>query len=237
MRLSRVVLTRGTQQAILQGMIHVGPQKLYDTVQKDMDQAAQSGYQVVFEGVRKSLPGKIVFSSNAKKIKLFLETLFKLYPVLASTFGVSTQKIKYPKRAINADTDLDDVVKRLDRNKFRCNFLLFIIQIFFKMESERTEEEKKKDAKDWKTEMNRSDKSLTSKFFAWLFFRKAMPIILDYRNEVAVRKMRSYDQFTKSTRNYFILYGDRHVKGLVRLLQKEGWVVAKTTYTDLAEFI
>lgn len=237
MRLSRIVLTRGTQKAILQGMVHVGPQKLYDKLQKDVDQAALSGHQVFFEGVRKSLPGKISFSLNGREIKTFLLSLFKLYPMLASTFGVSVQKIKYPKQAINADTDLDDVVKRLDKNKFRCSFLLFIVQMASEVESEEKKQEMKKDPNAWIQEMKRSEKSLIGKLFAWLFFRKAMPIILDYRNEVAVRKIRAYDKFTKSTRNIFIHYGDRHVKGLVHLLKKEGWVVTETTFIDPAEFI
>ena len=59
-----------------------------------------------------------------------------------------------------------------------------------------------------------------------------MPVILGYRNEVAVAKIRAHS----NGRNIFVHYGEKHIKGLVSLLRQDGWVVKETTYTDLAEF-
>ncbi len=77
MRLSRVVLKRSGQEAILQGMIHIGPDKLYRALQSDVDWAIKNNYQIFFEGVKND-PEKKASTDNERKIKeFFLLLCFK----------------------------------------------------------------------------------------------------------------------------------------------------------------
>lgn len=233
MRLSRVVLTRGSQKAVLQGMIHIAPDKLYEVLQRDVDWAISHNYQVFFEGVKKG-PPKRASTTNESAIKKFFLFLFDLYPVLAAALGISLQKekIAYPKDAINADITFAEFTQRLDRNGFKCSFLLWLFELIGKKELKKSVNEEFAKSGGLNALMNSSDKWSFNKLIGWFLFRKAMPIILDYRNKVAVAKVRAHS----NGRNIFIHYGEKHVKGLVRLLRQNGWVVKETTYTDLAEF-
>lgn len=237
MRLSRVVLTRGNQEAVLQGMIHIALDKLYEVFQGDVDWATKNNYQVFFEGVKKE-PRKRASTTNESRIKKFFLFLFDLYPVFAAALGISLQKEKivYPKDAINADITFAEFTKQLDRNGFRCNLLLSILTLLGKKELKKIVKEKFAKSGGLSALMNSSGRWSFrwsfSKLVAWFLMRKAMPIILDYRNGVAVAKVRAHS----NGRNIFIHYGEKHVKGLVGLLRQDGWVVKEATYTDLAEF-
>lgn len=233
MRLSRVVLTRGNQEAVLQGMIHIGPDKLYEVFQGDVDWAAKKGYQVFFEGVKKDLLEKAL-SSNEDKIREFFLLLFDLLPVFAAALGISLQKdkIAYPKDAINADITFAEFIKQLDKNGFRCGLFLRLLTLFPEEELKKAVEKKFAKMGGLNALMNRSDRWFFGKLVGWFLLRKAMPVILGYRNEVAVAKVQAHS----NGRNIFIHYGEKHVKGLVSLLRQDGWVVKETTYTDLAEF-
>lgn len=233
MRLSRVVLTRGNQEAVLQGMIHIAPDKLYEVLQSDVDWAAKNDYQVFFEGVKKDPPER-ASTTNESKIKKFFLFLFELCPVFAAALGISLQKdkIAYPKDAINADITFAEFTKQLDRNGFRCNLLLWLFTLFSKEELKKKVEKEFTKRGGLNALMDSSDKWSFGKLVGWLLLRKAMPIILDYRNKVAV----AHVQACSNGRNIFIHYGEKHIKGLMSLLRQDGWVVKKTTYKDLAEF-
>lgn len=233
MRLSRVVLKRGSQLAVLQGMIHIGPDKLYELLQGDVDWATRNNYQIFFEGVKKD-PPKRASTANESKIKKFFLFLFDLYPVFAAVLGISLQKekIAYPQSAINADITFVEFIKQLDNNGFRCNFLLQLFSFLGKKELKKKFEDEFIKRGGFNALMNSHERWSFSKLVAWFLFRKAMPIILDYRNKVAVAKVRAHC----GGRNIFIHYGEKHIKGLVNLLRQDGWVVKETTHTDLAEF-
>ncbi len=235
MRLSRVFLTRGSQKAILQGMIHIAPDKLYEVLQSDVDWATGRGYQIFFEGVKRD-PSKKASTSNERKIEKFFLLLLEQYPVLAATFGVSLQKekIAYPKDAINADIDFFELTRQLDENGFRCNFLLWLFTALNEKEPKRKGKDKSNDKekeKNLNELLNSSEKSF-SKFIAWLLFRKAMPVIVDYRNEVVAKKIRA----CQNGRSIFVHYGEKHIQGLVNLLEQDGWNTKETAHIDLAEY-
>lgn len=219
MRLSRVVLIKGSQIAVLQGMIHIAPDRLYEVIQRDVDWAIKNNYQIFFEGVKKD-PLEKASSDNENKIRKFFLLLFDLLPVFAATLGISLQKdkVKYPKDAINADVTFAEFTRRLDVNGFRCGLFLRLFKLF--PEEELKEAVKKEFAKmgGLNALMDSHDKWSFDNLIAWLFFRKAMPTILDYRNEVAVAKVRIHS----NGRNIFIHYGEKHIKGLVRLFQQDG---------------
>ena len=233
MKLSKVTLEKQDRLAVLQGMIHIGPDVLYRHLQDDVDWAISNNYQVFFEGVKKD-PPKRASTVNEGKIKKFFSLLLDLYPVFAAALGVSLQKekIAYPKDAVNADITFAEFTKQLDGSGFRCNFLLWLFTVVGKEELEKKVREEFAKSGGLNVLMNRSERWSFGNLIAWFWFRKAMPVILDYRNEVAVEKVRAHS----NGRNIFIHYGEKHIKGLVDLLQQDGWVVKETTHTDLARF-
>ncbi|MBI2446621.1 MAG: hypothetical protein HYV51_02245 [Parcubacteria group bacterium] len=214
-------------------MIHIGPDKLYEVLQSGIDWAVKNNYQIFFEGVKKD-PPKRAATANESKIKKFFLFLFDLCPVFAAAIGISFQKekITYPKDAINADITFAEFTRKLDKNGFRCSFLLWLFTIVPKKELEKKFKDEFVNRGGFNALMNSFDKWSLKKFVAWFLFKKAIPIILDYRNEVAVAKVKA----NSNGRNIFIHYGEKHVKGIVKLLRQDGWVVKETTYTDLAEF-
>ncbi len=233
MRLSRVVLVRGNQEAVLQGMIHIAPDKLYEVLQYDVDWATKNDYQIFFEGVKKD-PSKKALTTNESKIKKFFLFLLDLCPIIAEALGISLQKEKivYPKNAINADITFAEFTRELDKNGFRCSFLLWLFTIVPKKELKKKFKDEFVNSGGLNALMKSSERWSFGKLVALFLFRKAMPVILGYRNEVAVAKIRAHS----NGRNIFIHYGEKHVKGLVSLLRKDGWVVKEITYTDLVEF-
>ncbi len=80
--------------------------------------------------------------------------------------------------------------------------------------------------------MDSSKKWSFSKLVFWFIFRKAMPVILDHRNQIVAEKIKIY-----SNKDIFIHYGEKHVKGILKLLKRDGWVVNTTTYTEIAEYL
>ena len=233
MRLSRVVLKRGDKEAVLQGMIHIGPDNLYKLLQNDIDWATKNDYQIFFEGVKKD-PSKRAATTNESKIKKFFLFLFDLCPVFAAALGISLQKDKivYPQSAINADITFAEFTRKLDKNGFRCSFLLWLFTIVPKKELEKKLKDEFVNRGGLSALIDGSEKWYFKRLIAWFLFRKAMPVILDYRNKVAIAKVRTHC----SGCNVFIHYGEKHIKGLVSLLRQDGWVVKETIYTDLAEF-
>jgi hypothetical protein len=214
-------------------MIHIAPDGLYKVLQQDVDWAVGNNYQVFFEGVKKDPPKK-ASTSNESKIKKFFLFLLDLYPVFAAALGISLQqkKIVYPKDAVNADITFAELARELDKNGFRCNFLLWFFSIVPKKKLKKAVGDAFAKHGDLNATMDSLQKRLFSKFVAWFLLRKAFPIILGYRNEVAVAKVRAHSNGC----NVFIHYGERHINGLVRLLKKDGWAVKETSHIDLAEF-
>ena len=214
-------------------MIHIGPHKLYATLQRDINWAAKHNYQIFFEGVKKN-PSREVLTRNEGKIKEFFLFLFDLYPFFGAAFGVSFQrdKIAYPKDAINADITFADLTRRLDENGFKCSLLLLPLEFLGREELKRKIHEGFKKKGGWNAFINNSEKWTLGRFLARFLFRKATPVLLDYRNEVAVAKI----QECSDGRNIFIHYGEKHVKGLVDLLRRDGWIVKEMSDTDLAEY-
>ena len=232
MLLSKTFLTRGNQKAVLQGMIHIGPDKLYEMLQYDINLATENGYQIFFEGVKK-YPTERKLNQNEKNIQKFFMFLFDLYPVFAESLGISTQKekIKYPEGAVNADITFDTLTQKLDENGFKCKSILKIFS--------NINQEEMKEIKEYLTEkdnlkklMDSSKKWSFSKLIFWFIFRKAMPIILDHRNQVVAEKIKIY-----SNKDIFIHYGEKHVRGILKLLKRDGWVVNTTTYTEIEEYL
>jgi hypothetical protein len=214
-------------------MMHIGPDKLYEMLQSDIDWATKNDYQIFFEGVKKD-PPREASTVNDGQIREFFMFLFDLFPVFATVLGISLQKegIVYPKDSINADITFAEFTKQLDNNGFRCNFLRLPFTMFSKEELKKVMEKDLTKRGGLNALMDSLEKPSFSKLIAWFLLRKATPIILDYRNEVAVAKVRAHS----NGHNVFIHYGEKHIRGIVSLLQKDGWVVKETTYTDLAKF-
>lgn len=236
MHLSRVTLVRGAQRCVLQGMIHIAPKALYTAVQHDMDTLVQKGYQVFFEGVNKE-PAEAPLNENEARIREFLGFILELYPVLASSLGVvfQPQHIAYPADAVNADITFSHLTRKLDENGFTCDLLLSMIRALGGKEKLRDKKAAEiRGSEDAFKEFvrSRSRKSVLGRICAWILLRKAVPVVLGYRNSVAVRIMRE----CSANRDCYMLYGDRHIPGLVDLLVGEGWAVTRTDRVDLLAF-
>lgn len=72
-------------------------------------------------------------------------------------------------------------------------------------------------------------------FSSWL--RKARRVSLGYRNEVAVFKVEAYFTQAASPAQALVHYGEGHIKGLLRLLAKNGWKIHRRTQTALRDFV
>jgi len=231
--LSRVFLERNGQKIILQGMVHIAPEELYEKFQSHIDLAVTHDYQIFFEGVKKDPPGEAATENEAKIKKLF-SLILSLYPVLSEALGISTQKEKivYPKDAIHADITFAEFTRLLDKNGFKCNFLLWLLTQVSEKRLHEIAKENFSEKGSLNDLLDKRKKSWKKRLFGWFIFRKAKPIILGYRNKIAITKINEY----QNGKNGFVHYGERHIPGLVKLLKKDGWVVKKTTYTDLAKF-
>ena len=232
MKLSKVVLAKDDRTAVLQGMIHVGPGKLYELLQSDIDWAVKNNYQIFYEGVKRT-PLQRAATRNEVRIRLFLRSLLDLYPIWADVFGVSVQKekISYPEDAINADLTFCELTRALDENGFSCDLQMKLLTMSPRDEV-KAQLDKMFAQKSLNDIMDELDGSILQKAVEWLFMRKAMPIILDYRNEVALCAI----QEQSDERNVFIHYGEKHIEGLLRLFQMDGWTVKETTHVDLGDF-
>ena len=232
MRLSTVVLTRANQQTIVQGMIHIGPQSLYQKLQQRLDEAIAGNYQIFFEGVRRKYYR--CGTANELRIKKFFHIMFSSYPVFAVAIGVAEQRdeIVYPKDGVNADIDTQEMTRVLDENGFKCRCLLFLFEILRSPKFKSQLAEVLAQKKSTYLIQEQKNPKLLSRLIIWTLFRKANPVILGYRNHIAVAQIKK----SSDGRNIFLHYGEKHISGLVRLFQGEGWIVKEISYTELADF-
>jgi hypothetical protein len=214
--LTTVKLKRGHQQAIVQGMIHIGPQQLYARLQREVDAAVSQDNLIFYEGVRQE-PQEDPRSSNEEDIREFFRILLGLYPAMATAFAVSFQwdKITYPESAINADITFSELTQQLDRSEINGDILLQCFEAI-------TNDELAK-----KLEQDGGLKLISDQL------HQINSITVDFRNQVAVSKVREF----ADGRDMLIHFGERHVSGIVELLQREAWVVEETITINIVDYL
>lgn len=233
--LSQISLTRDGQLAVLQGMIHVGPDALYAEFQRDVNRAAKAGFLVFFEGTRR-VDNDPPRSYNEKEIQDCFVALVDMYPLLAHALGVTWQKkdIIYPADAINADITFGEMTRELDRRGFRCTTLLHLLN--HTTEDMREELKRRFAEMSFRDFIEESEKwsidAVLGKLFAWWHLRRAMPVILDYRNEAAVTCI----EREARGRDVFVHYGEAHIKGMTKLFMERGWRVHRRSVIDLLSY-
>lgn len=233
MNLTNCTLSKSDKTLVLQGMIHVAPKGLYRKLQEDLDAHIGKGYKIVYEGI-KDYPK--LYPNAAKReheIADFFVILFRLYPILASAWGFELQKryIKYPQGAVRADISFRRLVALLYGNGFRCGWFLSLLGFSKKLLGD----------KRYKTEIEyevaksnplKEKRKDLGHFIVWLLFlRKMMPIILDYRNQIVVNTIER--ECDNGQSKLFVHYGEKHIKGMVKLLQRSGWAVKETSVYEI----
>lgn len=238
MHLSKCVLVRGDQELILQGMVHVAPTELYGLLQEEMNNKVNEGYKVFFEGVRDYPRLQPKASDREYEIAEFFGIIFNLCPLLASAwgFGIQKENIKYPEDAINADITFKELVRQLKEKRFRCGFILRTLKKA--MEEEKFKEELGEKVKRVLFEENpKKQRKGFSYFPLWLFiFRKINPIILDYRNRIAIDMIERCGT-SKNLLKILVYYGEGHIAGMIKLLKEEGWKLASSSKLDTSLFL
>ncbi len=234
MHLSKYVFRRGNQNLVLQGMIHIGPEGLYRKHQEDLDNHLKEGYEVFFEGVRGYPNLQIKASACEREIARYFRIIFDLYPVFAAVWGFQLQRknIRYPLDAVNADISFAEMVRLLKEGGFKCGFIVRIFEAALKDKGYR---EQLKDNLAKVDPFKKPRKGL-SYFFTWLIIlRKLVPVIIGYRNKVAVDIIERYSA-RENLQNIFVHYGEGHIPGMIKLLEGKGWRLVSLSRLDLAAF-
>lgn len=230
MRSSRVVLTRGKQEIILRGMIHIGPLKFYEEINREIYEAVRNGHLILYEGIG-TWP-TIPLTKNGKQIIKLLWRYFRICSAFAEVVDLKTQGqlIQYPLNAVRADVSLDELADLLDKNGFRCDLLFYLSkQIAFRKKIKNKLRKKfiKQGLIHPVIDGLATGRRAADGSNLW---RKAIPIVLNYRNKYAVATIEQYDGY-----NIYLNYGQSHIRGLVKLLKQNGWTVKERQYLDMAK--
>lgn len=239
-KLSTVRFTRGNASCVLQGMIHIGPTALYETLQAELDLAAQEGSTIFFEGIADYPELQQGHGPEEEKIRDSFKTIFSLFPLWASVFGFEQQKgkIRYPNNAVRADVKFSSIVKKLYQKRFYRSFLcraLTSAMIKTMINSGRMRRDLEiASAKD--PDLFWREPGWKARLFKRLYMRKLIAVILHWRDQIAVGIIEQHLQ-THDTQKAFIHYGEGHVRGMTKLLKKNGWRVSERTTRDIRQFI
>ena len=231
MRVNKVRMTKDDRNLIIQGMVHVAPKSFYEQIQKEMNEGKEAGYTFFFEGIRTRVP-EVSLTKNQTKIKEVLNLTFSLYSSFARVLGVTTQreKISYPENAIHADIEFNTLIRRLDSAGFRPGLFHWLLTWMNSEEGREKFSSADLEPKN-KSWLSRLFKFLSSPFVFLLkywFFGSSRKVILDERNIVCVEKVRELKHG-----NVFIHYGNKHVEGIVKLLEQDNWKVTEETFVEV----
>lgn len=239
MKLTKYELVRDNQRCVLQGMIHIGSPSLYSVLQKDLDKAVSSGFDVFFEGVKGYPKISDDYTEEEVKIRDFFKFLFDLFPELADAFGFVLQKkhIRYPADAINADVTFSNMVVQLYNEDFEQSLLfrLFEKEDFRKKAREQIESIRSLPKEESQRLFNKK-MSLRTRFLRSLLMRKLESVILRWRNGIAV-KILEYCFKEHGVTKAFVHYGEAHMKEMAKFLKKNGWSIIQKSTLDLSQFL
>lgn len=226
MRISKVILTREDKTIILQGMIHMGPVRLYQKIKDEMREAIKNGYMVFFEGVSNyiSLP----CAKNELDIIEGFRLWWNFYYVIAKAINGTRDLIIHPGKAICADITIQEIAHLLNGilDQEDINIWLSLSKKLFKGKNVVHK------LKGYSlADILFTNKCLGNEYMAWrnIYRRKMAPILLDYRNKLVVTKIRDC--------NALVHYGQTHIKGITALLQEDGWEVKERRWLYLDQFV
>jgi len=237
MRVSRMVLKRNGQQAILRGMIHVCSDAFYQEVQEELNWAQSNGYHIFLEHIMAGA-SEITVTKNEQRIRrlllFFMNEVQQLAAGRSPDLSLQKNSLVYPEDAIWADANLTDLVRRLHRNGYKCNtLLLWVFETSLKRMLWRQTKKPSRKEKTRGSVINVVERWLFDKTRSWLFLRHftiIATILTTYRNEVAVAKIKRYT----GERNILVHYGENHTEGIAALLQQDGWLLIETSSKEIA---
>ena len=199
MKTSIITMSNGKNTIKLIGTVHVGSVAYYDAVKSHI-----SGEKVLFEGVKKSEG-------------IDLENISKMYTVFAKALGFTTQKEQYDEMCkqenyINADIEAADIFEFASKDSKLRKIM---------SESESFEY----DEKTINVKIIRNIIMVILKLtYIMQFFtiKKDRHLVVDLRNYIALHKA---IQESRNCKEISMIYGEGHIRGMRKFLQKCGFVV------------
>jgi len=217
-------------------MLHVAPNRFYKKIQLDIDRVvADPGQLVLFEGMNDD--SKILLTSRkAKRLRWFIKNLGKKgFVALGEKHETSNQRqIKYPPGTIQVDISIQEAANLGAAARVPYSWLLHCMfsTSFVGVSSDGTHDFSRYPL--WfkavcfvgrKRSSNWMKKSIATMIRAW------KPILLDYRNQKIFEKI----CLVGGGKDLFLLYGEEHLAGLVKLFQQDGWELTQTDAIDFAD--
>lgn len=234
MRISKVILTRGDKTVILQGMIHIGPAKLYQRIIDEMREAMKNNYLVFYEGINSRMGSYV--ENEIKIIKSF-RLFWRFYDIFAKIVGWINDPIIYPNSMLCADITILKMAQLLNHvlNEEDINLWSVLSEKIFldnNIKDKLKEYFFRNGALKTHTDTFFTGKCLGDEFKAWRIIDKKMrPIIRGYRDALVASRIKDCDN------NVIVHYGQLHIKGIIELLKKDGWGVKERRWLYLDQFV
>jgi hypothetical protein len=243
LQLSRCTLKKDGKKVIIQGMIHGLSSPLLVWLKKDLKNQTRNGYRILCEGIRiyEDDEEKANFSEKELEVhkcrKLFddfKEEAMKSMNLVSQFSGDESgnEGLEYPDNAINIDISyleyIRSLTKLLEKANIDCKKITGIL--------EATPREKIIVGIAKNTESLLSGKKTLKELEVTAmtvdFFKIANSIDMEYRNEVAAKKINTTSKKKKINKIY-VHYGETHIEGIAHILvNKYGWRLTKTIEID-----
>jgi len=220
-------------------MIHGIPKPFLIWLKKDLKRHTRSGYRVFYEGVRvyQNDEKRAKYSEKeleVSKCKKFFESIkeeaIKSMNLTAqfSCDEEDTDGIEYPDNAINIDISYVECIRMLTKllaeNNIDCKGIVSVVEGIPHEKMISGIAETTENLLSGKVTL----KELNIKATTLDFFRISDLVEMEYRNEVAARKIENISKRRKIDRIY-VHYGQFHIEGIVDILaNKYGWKIVKT---------
>ncbi len=253
MKLSKVKMVKDGNTIVLRGMVHVAPEVLYQRIQKELDVYVSQGFVIFAEGIKNYEPNVKDNNKNIEYASSFFDGVFKLYPDVASFLGVVEQKknIKYPDNVVSPDLEYSELLQLFGKKEVNCESLALLFDWLGKDSNNLFREIIYQEIKimvmsnspkfvrkvgsifrvlktlikyrDTVHELERFDKSSVGLKSTLSVLDS---IIVGYRDKLAVDSINNY----KESNKIYVLYGQGHVKGIVKGLKEYGWRVVSHSH-------
>jgi len=234
---SKVILEkacgRKKRVAVVRGVEHVAPEEQFRALQEEMEQTVEKGSVVFYEGVS-SAPHIPVPTKNGRRLEIFFgQMIIKGYKAMAAKKGLVVQNntLRFTElHAVKADMTLQEFVNFLDKEGVRCSRLLcWMFELAFKLEG----------APRWVSFFDKMSGELLGravgryiKRSCAVIFKQAEPILYGRRNEIIFAQVKELG----GKNDLYLVYGNKHIPGIVKLFEEDGWGVVNIKDSPLSVF-
>jgi hypothetical protein len=216
-------------QIDLIGMIHIGELGYYREVQGRADTAHADGSVVHFEKVRTSTPEQVAAENKTtqqkvKSIEATYRSVYRIFDLLDLNLTKQLDGLTYRDTWQNHDASDIDIARRLGKfTVWRQNLALdTIVDSYRAMNASDRREKLLPLFYKILADGGVKDRDVKSKIIGWILLGNTDGVILDYRNDVALKAL-DQQQRTTPGANMVLLWGAGHIAGLGKGLQKRGY--------------